>query len=222
METALHRQLKDRFGPECGGRSEVTLGGFRIDAVGPDGGLVEVQSGSLGPLRGKLARLLGEHRVRVVKPVVVSRRIVRRARRDGSDLSAREEPEAGGPPRVIDDLIGLARVFPHGNLDDRRDGRRDRRDPRPPPSLARVCDRRSPASRGRPDGLSLRIAADLWRLIPGPVPRPFTTIDLAVVLDRPMAFAQRVAYCLRMSGAAEVVGKRGNRVVYERSDASCD
>src|SRR6478752_3639699 len=95
METALHRQLKARFGPECGGRSEVALAGFRIDAVDPDGGLVEVQSGALGPLRGKLARLLSEHRVRVVKPVVVARRIVRRARRDGADISARMSPKRG-------------------------------------------------------------------------------------------------------------------------------
>src|SRR5688572_15040905 len=83
LETALHRQLKSRFGSEAGGRSEVALAGFRIDAIDPDGSLVEVQSGPLGPLRVKLARLLVEHRVRVVKPIVISRRVVRRDRRDG-------------------------------------------------------------------------------------------------------------------------------------------
>jgi hypothetical protein len=44
----------------------------------------------------------------------------------------------------------------------------------------------------------------------------FTTHDLARLLDRPLSFAQRVCYCLRLTGAAQVVGKIGNRLVYER------
>ena len=76
METSLHRALKDQYGSGSGGRSEVTLKGFRIDAVDGAGLLVEIQSGPLGPLRAKLGRLLPEHRVRVVKPVVLERRVV--------------------------------------------------------------------------------------------------------------------------------------------------
>ena len=53
METSLHRELKARYGPGTGGRQEVAIGGFRVDAVAGDGVLVEVQSASLGPLRGK-------------------------------------------------------------------------------------------------------------------------------------------------------------------------
>jgi len=33
METSLHRALKVQYGSGSGGRSEVTLKGFRIDAV---------------------------------------------------------------------------------------------------------------------------------------------------------------------------------------------
>ena len=46
--------------------------------------------------------------------------------------------------------------------------------------------------------------------------KPFSTIDLAQRLGRPVWFAQRVAYCLRKTGAARVVGKTGNRLVYLR------
>jgi hypothetical protein len=60
----------------------------------------------------------------------------------------------------------------------------------------------------------LRLAADLWTLLPDGLDEPFTTLDLADRLNRPVAFAQRVAYCLRLSGAAEQVGKRGNRLIY--------
>ena len=77
----------------------------------------------------------------------------------------------------------------------------------------RVLDRRLVAVR---ESASLRTAADLWSLLPAGLDGPFTTVDLAEHLGRSVAFAQRVAYCLRLSGAAEVDGKRGNRLVYAR------
>ena len=58
----------------------------------PQGAWVEVQSGPLGPLRGKLARLLPERRVRIIKPVVIERRIVRQARAGGAIVSSRRSP----------------------------------------------------------------------------------------------------------------------------------
>ena len=220
VETSLHRELKAWYGPGSGGRQEVTLGGYRVDAVGPDGVIVEVQSAALGPLRGKLGRFLPGSKVRVVKPVVVARRVVRRARRDGADLSARFSPKRGQLADVFDDLVGLARVFPHPNLqidvlaveiDVVRVVRRRR------PGYS-VVDRRL---RRVVAGVSLRDAADLWGLLPDDGPGgPFTARALAEHLGRPLAFAQRVAYCLRLSGAVEAVGKSGNQRVYRRIGAA--
>ena len=217
METALHRQLKSRFGPEVGGREEVALAGFRIDAVAPDGALVEVQSGALGPLRGKLARLLGAHRVVVVKPVVVAKHVVRRLGREGADVSSRRSPKRGSALDVFDDLIGLIRLFPHPNLriDVMEVAIDEVRVPRGRWPGYAVVDRRL-----REVGATIALAgaSDLWRLVPAPLPDRFTTVDLAGAIDRPMAFAQRVAYCLRIAGAAGVAGKVGNRIVYERRE----
>ena len=58
---------------------------------------------------------------------------------------------------------------------------------------------------------------DLWNLLPAGLPdsEPFTTRDLARKLDRPLPFAQRVAYCLRVSGAVDPVGKIGNSHLYK-------
>lgn len=194
----------------------MTLGNYRVDAVAVDGMLVEVQSGALGPLRGKLGRLLPGSKVRVVKPVVVTRRVVRRARPDGADLSARLSPKRGSLTDVFDDLIGLAKVFPHPNLqidvlavevDEVRVERRRR------PGYA-VVDRRL---RGVVATVALHDPADLWKLLPEPPLGPFTTRDLADRIGRPLAFAQRVAYCLRHTGAAATVGKTGNQRVYRRA-----
>lgn len=219
METSLHQELKGRFGTGTGGREEVALGGYRIDAVAGDGELFEVQSGALGPLREKLGRLLPGSRVRVVKPVAVARRVVRRARRDGADLSTRYSPKRGAVVDVFDDLTGLAKVFPHPNLgidvlavevDEVRVSRTRW------PGYA-VVDRRLHKVVA---AVPLRVAADLWGLLPATPDGRFTTRDLAELLARPLDFAQRVAYCLRHAGAVDAVGKAGNRRVYLRNEGS--
>ncbi len=219
METSLHRSLKERYA--AGGRPEVAVEGYRIDAVDVEGRLIEVQSGPLGPLRGKLRRLLPGHRVRVVKPVVLRRRVVRRARADGPDLSARSSPRRGAMLDVFDDLIGVVQLFPHANLeievlgvtiDEIRLPRRRR------PGYT-ILDRRLESI--GPQALLAR-AEDLWTLLPDGCDGggPFTTFDLADRIERPRWFAQRVAYCLRLTGAAKVSGKKGNRLVYIRASTS--
>lgn len=95
MESSLHRALKERYGLESGGRSEVTLGGFRIDAMDGAGLLVEIQSGPLSPLRGKLARLLPDYRVRVVKPVVLEHTVIRRTCAGARHLGSAQSQTGG-------------------------------------------------------------------------------------------------------------------------------
>jgi hypothetical protein len=217
VETSLHRQLKEQYGRTAEGRLEVALEGFRIDAIDADGALVEVQSGPLGPLQPKLRKLLPAHRVRVIKPVILRRRLIRRERPGGADLSARLSPRRGALVDVFDDLVGLARLLPHPNLNvdvlgvDIDEVRLPRRHW---PGY-RVVDRRLSAVVGT---VPLRQGHDLWALLPDtpPCPFTFTTRDLAARLQRPLDFAQRVAYCLRYAGAVSVVGKQGNAWVYAR------
>ena len=219
METSLHRALKERYAAAGGGRSEVVLQGFRVDAVDEDGRLVEVQSGALGPLRDKLKRLLPQHRIRVIKPLVWKRRLVRRDRHPGPDLQIRASPKRGELVDVFDDFLGLARLFPHINLDieiltvtiD------EVRVPRRRWPGYTVADRRLNEIH---DTIPLKRACDLWALLPPGCHGwgAFTTRDLSRELVRPLWFTQRVAYCLRHSGAARVVGKAGNHLVYTRAD----
>ncbi len=183
--------------------------------------LIEIQSGPLGPLRAKLKRLLPDHRVRVVKPVILERRVVRRARVNGPDLSARRSPKRGAVVDLFDDLVGLARILPDPNLDI---------------EVLPVAIDEIRVIRRRPPGYQVvdrclvkilevfRIEnpADLWKLLPGDQAwsEPFTTADIANRIDRPLWLAQRVAYCLRLSEAAQVVGKRGNSWIYKNAFAT--
>jgi hypothetical protein len=217
METSLHRSLKERYAAGDTGRSEVMVGRFRVDAVDDSGRLIEIQSGALGPLRGKLQRLLGEHRIRIVKPVVLVRRVLKMSRPGGVVLSSRRSPKRGATVDVFDDLIGVVRIFPHSHLDIQVlgvtiDELRVHR--RRWPGYT-VVDRRLGEIHGT---ISLVRAGDLWELLPADCTgrEPFTTHKLARQLDRPLWFAQRVAYCLRVTGAVRVVGKSGNRLIYLR------
>lgn len=213
MESTLHRQLKARYGTTC----EVRLEGFRADALAADGAWIEVQTGSLAALREKLRQLLPGRPVRVVKPVILERRIIRRDPASGAELSARRSPKRGELAEVFDDLIGLARVFPHPSL------RID--------VLGVAIDEVRVPHRRRPGHVvidrtlrevravrTLTRATDLWRLLPREAGRsgPFTTRELAAWLGRDLPFAQRVAYCLRLAGAARACGKTGNHRIYER------
>src|SRR4051794_26047906 len=105
MECTLHRQLKTRYGSDSGGRNEVPIDGFRIDAVAADGTLVEVQTGALGPLRPKLERLLPMQGVLVVKPVVVRRRLIWLDRPGVASRGGRLSPWKGAMLDSFDDLM---------------------------------------------------------------------------------------------------------------------
>jgi hypothetical protein len=210
VETSLHRQIKALYGSRPGGRVEVSVAGYRIDAICADGLLIEVQSGALGPLRGKIERLVGlGQRIRVVKPIILARRIVRLDRSSGRLLSARTSPKRGHVLDVFQDLVGVARWLTEPgfslellevDIDERRVARKRR------PGFA-VVDRIL-VEAGR--AISLEEPDDLWRLLPASsLPRVFTTRDLAQALGRPLHFAQQVAYCLRTSGAAQRCGRLG-------------
>ncbi len=215
METSLHRSLKEIHGLAAGGRCEVAVAGFRIDAVADDGTLVEIQTGSLGALKPKLRSLLPRHRIRVVKPVVLSRIVVRRGTAEGPDLSRRRSPRRGSLVDAFDDLASLAPLLTHPNLAVVVTGVEieEIRLPRRRRPCFTVADRRLLAIK---TVATIETADDLWNLLPAEFPRfePFSTADLARELGTPRSFAQRAAYCLRCAGATQAVAKRGNSYIY--------
>ncbi len=218
METSLHRQLKEHYAGE-GAAVEERVGRYRIDVVvGKE--LVEIQLGALSAIRDKVAALVKRHRVRVVKPIIVDKQLVKRRRRGGAVVSRRRSPKHGSVVDLFDELVHFTRVFPHRRLtlevplveieEWRYPGHGRRRWRRPgdcvveDQHLVRVAD-----------VATFRTAADLCRLLPAGLPRPFHTGHLADGLSVGRWLAQRMAYCLREMGAIQSVGRERGAWLYE-------
>lgn len=218
METTLHRELKKLYASHPD-QIEVTLGRYRID-VARQNELVEVQLGSLAAIRDKVQALVASHDVRVVKPVIVRKQLVKRKRAGGQIVDCRQSPRRGRLIDFFDELVYFTRAFPHPRLtvdlvlvdveEHRITLRRPKRWGRR--RGFRVEDLRLVEVHGVQ---SLRTAADLHGLLGAALPASFDTAELAAAIDVERWVAQRIAYCLRKTGAAQVVGKRRNAAIYE-------
>ena len=226
METSLHRELKRLYAGRQA-QFEVPVDGFRVDAVTrhPRGGtrLIEIQHGSLGAIRDKIRTLLAEYRVTVVKPIVASKLLVKRAAEGGEVCQRRLSPKRGTLLDVFDELVHFTQVFPHPRLtlevllvdveEWRYPGHGRRRRWRI--DDYQVEDQRLVAIREKH---RLRTAADLAELVRCPLPSPFHTGHLAKSLQVRRWVAQRIAYCFVRMGALGQVGKDGNARLYEWVD----
>lgn len=220
METSLHRQLKELYADDDS-QTEVQLGDFRIDAIFQDQ-LVEIQHGSLAAIRDKIKKLLVSHRVMVVKPIILRKQLVKCSSRGGPVVDRRRSPRSGSRLDLFDELVYFTRVFPHRNLvletplidieEWRYPGHGKRRRHRK--NDFQVEDRRLTNIH---ETLQYKSASDLLRLVPTSLPTPFHTGHLAKSLDVPRWNAQRIAYCLRETGAICQVGKEGNTRLYRKA-----
>ena len=203
METSLHRQLKEIYADESS-ELEVPIDRFRIDVV-RGGQLIEIQHGSLSAIHKKTVRLLKDHKVLVVKPIVARKQIVNLSRKGGRVLSRRMSPKRGTITHVFDELVHFTSAFPHRNLtlevplisiEEWRypgHGRRRRWRERD----HQVEDQQLVDIR---ETYRFEKADDLNAILPERLPSPFHTGHLAEAMNVKRWVAQRVAYCCRNAG----------------------
>jgi hypothetical protein len=91
-ESSLHRALKFRYAGE--GETEVSRGSYVCDGLSPAGELIEIQTGSFGPLKAKVPELVKSGRVRIIHPII-TRKIIERYDPRGALLSRRASPRKG-------------------------------------------------------------------------------------------------------------------------------
>jgi hypothetical protein len=217
-EGALHAQLKEWY-RRPRDRAEAAVGGFVIDLV-RGRLLIEIQTGGFAPLRRKLDALLGSHRVRLVAPVAVSRRIVR-VSDDGVVLSSRRSPRAGRVEDVFSRLVSFPGLLANERFElevvlTHQDEVRVHRP-------GRAYRRRGWLVVGRSlvsveGSVAMRCPADAARLLPVGLPEAFDTAELAEAADIDRSLAQQMTYCLHHAGALVPAGKRGRAALYRRSN----
>jgi hypothetical protein len=168
------------------------------------------------------ARLLENHSVLVVKPLLARKEIVRLSKRGGKELSRRQSPKQATLLDLFHELVHFTQVFPHPQLtlhvplveiEERRyPGHGHRRRWRKNDHV--VEDQRLLAV---VEVRQFRTTADLLALLPDDLPQPFHSGHLAEALGVHRWIAQRITYCLRQTGAARLCGKTGNTLLYQRA-----
>lgn len=224
METTLHRQLKLAFaGPKS--KFEQRLGRYRIDVV-TGRRLIEIQHSSLAAIWRKCAELLEQkHRLDIIKPLVMRKRLVKLAGPGGAVIDQRWSPFRGSIFDIFEELLYFRRVFPHPRLrlivplldveEIRFPGHGRRRRWRA--SDFQVADRSYTTWHGCE---VFEQAEDLVRILPRELPPVWDTEMLARQAGVSRGVAQRVAYVLREVGAVCQQGKRGNARLYQQVPAA--
>jgi len=212
MERSLHKQLKELY-TAGGGKREVLIDGFRVDALCDCSTILEIQLGPLVAIRRKLTALLAHYRVHLVKPLVI-RRFFRWVGKDGALIWHRSDPRVTPTWQIFEDLVYFTNLFPHPNLTIRlplATVEEHRLSPRTiavrkrPSKKMPVLDIRLREIQGE---IILRHAADLLQLLPAELPQPMDTASLSRLLDIPEWEARRIVYCLRECGVVRQVGYR--------------
>ncbi|MDE2836202.1 MAG: hypothetical protein OXL97_01645 [Chloroflexota bacterium] len=216
-ERSLHRALKERYAV-TGSETERVVDGFVTDVVA-GGRIVEVQTGSFGPLRNKLLRLLDAHPVTLVHPVARDRYLVRAAEDPALPATRRRSPKHGSVFDVFAALVSIPSLLAHPNLTlevvmtveeevrtpRERRGRWGRDWSRVDRRLVDVVETHTFES-----------MADLFALVDAHLPETFTTSHIATAMRSSRDLAQQAAYCFREGGVIELSGKSGNALVYRR------
>lgn len=218
-EGPLHQALKSLYLTE-NGETEVSVGSYVADVRAEDAVLYEIQTGGFAPLKRKLASLVESHQVVLVHPIAAVRYIVKLPEEEDGQASRRKSPKRSSAANIVEELVSIPHLLDHPNFalevvlieeDEIRifDPQRVRRR-----GGWRVVSRQMNQVLER-QRISSR--QDLYSLVHGPLPESFSTADLAEAMGQPRWLAQKMAYCLRESGAAELCGKAGNALLYRRT-----
>jgi hypothetical protein len=214
-ESSLHRSLKTRYaGP--GGQTEEPVGAYVCDAVSGSGEIIEIRTGSFGPLKRKIQDLRLHGPVRIIHPVIIHKTIELRET-DGARVRVRKSPRRGSEWDLFKALL-YAPLLPLTDgltielamvdvLEKRiRDGRGSWRR-----KGVSIVDRELSAwLRAVP----LSGKRDYRAFVPFPPGKEFTVRNLAEKARIPKALAGKSLYVLAKIGVVERVRKAGNAWVY--------
>lgn len=222
-ESRLHKTLKNLYAMDRNGKTEQPVEGKICDIVADDGSIIEIQTGSLAKLHGKLGLLLPRYRVTVVYPLVVQKTI-ETVGKDGSLMSRRKSPKKQG---ILDIFRELTSIYPyllheHFMLEVLEVSVVEHRVKVDSPMQLANRSRRFKRDWYKEDKSLAEIhtthrfssAEDYLALLPADLPEEFTVKDLGKALKT--RNASLILWVLRKMDLVEAVGKQGKALVLRR------
>jgi hypothetical protein len=216
-ESGLHRALKFRY---CGenGRTEQVLGDYVCDGLTETGEIIEVQTGSFGPLKDKAEKLAARGPLRIVHPVIIIK-YIETYDAEGTLIRRRKSPRRGGAWDLFHSLLyapelpllkGLTIELALIDVLEKRirDGRGSWRR-----GGTSIAGRELAAWR---DSIVLEKPRDYRRFIPAALDGDFTSAALAEGAEISPALARKTLYVLTRMGVVERTGKAGRAFTYRR------
>lgn len=218
-EGPLHAALKAAYAAN-GGEEEVAVQTFIADAV-RNGIMYEIQTGSFSGLGRKMSALADVGPVVLVHPIAQNTTIIKQPVKPDEKVVTRKSPKHGALIHIVNELVYLPLMLNHPNFSVEAVLTQERE--------IRVYDPKKNRRRGGwrvkerhlvdiVEGVRLQSMGDLYNFLRVELPSPFSTRDLAFALDQPLGIAQKMAYCLRHAGETEVVGKKGNALLYNDAE----
>jgi hypothetical protein len=218
-ESSLHSAIKKWYFLE-GDKLEVKVDGFVVDIVRGDL-LIEIQTANFSAIKSKLLRLLNEHKVRLVYPIPRRKWIVHKSTATGETFGRRRSPKKGRLPDLFSELIRIPTLFSKGNFsievlmieveetwcNDGRGSWRRKGASIEDRQLIRVFERQI-----------FEHKTDFLKILPNDLPDPFSNRNLAQSLGIPVNQSRKMTYSLKKMGTITNVGKKGNQMLFARSN----
>ena len=216
-ESSLHRSLKFHYSGS-GGDTEKASGAYVCDAQTSEGELIEVQTGSFGPLKEKVKRLAKTGKVRIIHPIIVQKTL-ELYDEEGNLIRRRKSTRKGSEWDLFDALVYAPELPLLKNLSIEL-------------AVIDVTEKRVDDGRGswRRKGVRiedrflsawhysvvLKSPKDFNRFIPFKKNEQFTVRDFSGEAGINISLARKVLYVLTRMKLVERIGKQGNAIVYKK------
>jgi hypothetical protein len=214
-ESSLHRALKFRYSGE-NGQTEQVLGDYVCDGITETGEIIEIQTGSFGPLKEKVRKLAAQGPIRIVHPVIITKYIETYDAK-GTLVRRRKSPRRGSQWDLFKNLLyapeipllkGLCVELALIDVVEKRvqDGKGSWRR-----GGASIAGRELA---GWHDSVILKTKRDYRRFIPPAGDEDLTVNSLAKRAAIPPELARKTLYVLTKMGVVERIGKVGRLYRY--------
>jgi len=213
-ESSLHKALKYRYCETD--KTEITVGDYVCDGLSSSDELIEVQTGSFGPLKTKIKALSKKQKIRIIHPVILTK-YIETYNKNGELLRKRKSPVKGSKWDIFKallhapELIKLPKVTIEISLLDIIEKRKDDGKGTWRRKGITIEDKIPIAWH---ESIILKKPKDYRLFLPFKNGETFTVKTLSDIAGIPEQLSRKCLYVLHKTGFIERTGKQGNAFVY--------